>query len=141
MASLRSDTAAALHSAAIHLLRHLRKADAASGLSPARLSALSVIVFGGSCTLGELAAAEGVRPPTMTKLVQALESDGFVSRAQDHQDARSIRIRATARGKKIMLAGRRRRLEVFEQLLGRTDSEELRILSRSAALIETLLAE
>src|SRR5919199_1876113 len=75
-----------LHSAAIHLLRRLRKVDEASGLSAPRLSALSVLVFAGPRTLGELAAAEQVRPPTMTRLVRALERSGLVTREHDPDD-------------------------------------------------------
>src|SRR5947209_19504493 len=84
------------HAAAIHALRHVRREDPASGLSAARLSALSVLVFGGARTLGELAAAEHVRPATMTRIVQALEEDGLVRRAADKQDGRVTRVRATA---------------------------------------------
>src|ERR671933_1067936 len=73
-------TADRLHSAAIHLLRRVRRQDDASGLTAPRLSALSVIVFGGPLTLGALAAAEQVRPPTMTRIVQALEEAGLVVR-------------------------------------------------------------
>ena len=62
-----------LHSAAIHLLRRVRKQDAATGEGPARLSALSVLVFGGPMTLGQLAAAEQVKPPTMSRIVTGLE--------------------------------------------------------------------
>ena len=62
-----------LHSAAIHLLRRVRKQDAATGEGPARLSALSVLVFGGGpMTLGQLAQAEQVRPPTMSRIVSGL---------------------------------------------------------------------
>ncbi len=61
-----------LHSAAIHLLRRVRKQDVATGEGPARLSALSVLVFGGPKTLGELAAAEQVKPPTMSRIVAGL---------------------------------------------------------------------
>src|SRR5919199_1393233 len=75
-----------LHSAAVHLLRLLRREDARSGLSAPRLSALSVLVFGGARTLGELAAAEQVRPPTMTRLVRALEAAGLVTREGDPAD-------------------------------------------------------
>ena len=85
-------TADRLHSAAIHLLRRLRREDAQSGLSAPRLSALSVLVFGGPLTLGELANAEQVRPPTMTRLVTALEADGLVTREPDASDGRLTRV-------------------------------------------------
>src|ERR671936_1538942 len=83
------------HSAAIHALRHVRREDPATGLSAARLSALSVLVFGGPRTLGELAAAEHVKPPTMTRIVRALEEDGLVRREPDPNDGRIARVRAT----------------------------------------------
>ena len=80
-----------LHSAAIRLLRRLRAEDAASGVSAPRLSALSVLVFAGPRTLGELAAAEQVRPPTMTRLVTALEAQGLLARTGDPADAAGCR--------------------------------------------------
>src|SRR5918912_3988253 len=86
------------HSAAIHALRRVRREDPATGLSAARLSALSVLVFGGPRTLGELAAAEQVRPPTMTGLVRALEEGGYVRRDADPDDGRVHRLRSTAKG-------------------------------------------
>src|SRR5438552_3545948 len=100
-----------LHSAAIHLLRRLRVADAASGLSAPRLSALSVVVFGGPQTITSLAAAEQVRLPTMTRLVQGLERDRLVTCAPDPDDRRRVVVRATARGTKLLPAGRARRVE------------------------------
>src|ERR671914_1928025 len=98
-----------LHSAAIHLLRRLRRTDTKTGLSGPRLSALSVVVFGGPLTLGELAAAEQVKPPTMTRLVRALEARGLVSREPDERDGRVVRLRATAKGRTLMAEGRARR--------------------------------
>ena len=59
-----------LHSAAIHLLRRLRVEDEALGISAPRLSVLSVLVFAGPMRIGELAHAEQVEPPTMTRLVR-----------------------------------------------------------------------
>src|SRR5499425_3166797 len=69
-----------LHSAAIHLLRRLRIRDSGSGIGPAQLSALSVLVFGGQRSLGELAEAEQVRPPTMSRIVSGLERAGLLKR-------------------------------------------------------------
>src|SRR5947208_16870395 len=75
-----------LHSAALHLLRRLRAEDDELGVSPPRLSALSVVVFGGPLTIGALAEAEGVKPPTMTRLVDGLEREGLVTRESDPAD-------------------------------------------------------
>ena len=80
------ELAARIHSAALHLLRRLAQEDRATGVSPARLSALSVLVFGGPRTIGALAAAEGVTPPTMTRLVAALVGDGLVERLEEPGD-------------------------------------------------------
>src|ERR687884_2088242 len=106
------EAADAFHSAAIHALRHVRRDDPQTGLSAARLSALSVLVFGGGArTLGELAAAEQVRPATMTRIVQALERDGLVRREPDRDDGRVVRLHATAKGERVMWGGRERRVD------------------------------
>ena len=88
------------------------------GISPARASALSVLVFGGPRSLTELAAAEQVTSATMSKLVTAMEAEGLVRRYPDVNDARSIRIEATAKARRILERGRSRRLELLERLLG-----------------------
>ena len=92
------DIAARLHSAAIRLLRTLRREDDGSGLSAPRLSALSVIVFAGPLSLAELAAAEQVKPPTMSRIVDALVERGLVTREAKPGDRRSVAITATAEG-------------------------------------------
>ena len=129
-----------LHSAAIHLLRSLRREDDRSGLSAPRLSALSVLVFAGPLTLGELAAAEQVRPPTMTRLVQALEADGLVSRAPDPRDGRVTRLAATPRGRRLLAAGRARRVAALARRLGELPAEERLALAHAAAAVERLAA-
>ena len=135
-----SDVAARLHSAAIHLLRGLRREDDASGMSAARLSALSVLVFGGACTLGELAAAEQVSAPTMSRLARALEAEGLVERAADDVDGRVVWLRATAKARRALAAARARRLRRLREDLGGLDADELDTLSAAADLIERMLA-
>lgn len=135
-----SSLAERLHSAAIHLLRRLRREDEAMGLGPARASALSVLVFAGPLSLGELARAEQVRPPTMSRIVKALEGAGLVRRERDAADARAIRLAATAKGRKLLLAGRRRRVRALVQLLGTLSSREQLILRQSVELLERTLA-
>jgi DNA-binding MarR family transcriptional regulator len=128
-----------LHSAAIHLLRHLRKEDDASGLSAPRLSALSVVVFGGPVTLGQLARAEQVKPPTMTRIVTGLEKDGLVRRKGDERDRRLTRIHATPKGQKVLLAGRARRVELLAGAVKRLGATELAELARGAQLLRELI--
>ena len=125
-----------LHSAAIHLLRRLRREDDASGLSAPRLSALSVIVFGGPITLGGLASAEQVRPPTMTRVVQSLEQDGLVTRESVAGDARSMLIRATPRGVRLLNEGRTRRVKRLAGDLAALAESELDLLARATVLLE-----
>src|ERR1700746_1935673 len=126
--SLRAFEAAdRLHSAAIHLLRRLRVRDRESGIGPAQLSALSVLVFGGPRSLGELADAEQVRPPTMSRIVSGLERTGLVKR-EATEDGRRVRLRATPKGIKILGEGRKRRVESLANalgLLGETDRGRL----------------
>src|SRR5687768_1801954 len=135
-----SSLAERLHSAAIHLLRRLRREDEAMGLGPARASALSVLVFAGPLSLGELARAEQVRPPTMSRIVKALEGAGLVRRERDAADARAIRLAATAKGRKLLLAGRRRRVRALVRLLDTLSAREQLVLRQSVQLLERILA-
>jgi DNA-binding MarR family transcriptional regulator len=136
----RRATADRLHSAAIHLLRNVRASDVETGLSPARLSALSVLVFGGPRTISELAAAEQVRLPTMSGIVRGLEEDRLVRREDDPNDRRTARIHATARGRNLLLRGRARRVDNLAERLKTLDRDELRTLTAAAALIERTLS-
>jgi DNA-binding MarR family transcriptional regulator len=129
-----------LHSAAIHLLRQLRKEDDASGVSAPRLSALSVVVFGGPLTLGELARAEQVKPPTMTRIVTGLEKEGLVKRKGDQRDRRLTRIEATPKGRKILFAGRARRVEKLATAVRRLEKKELAELRQGVQLLRDVVA-
>jgi DNA-binding MarR family transcriptional regulator len=129
------------HSAAIHALRHVRRDDPETGLSAARLSALSVLVFGGPRTLGGLAAAEHVRPATMTRIVQALEQDGLVRRESDPDDGRVTRLHATAKGERVLWRGRERRVANLADLLSGLSAAEVAQVRKAAELVERALAQ
>ena len=135
------DTARRLHSAAIHLLRALRRQDAASGVGPARLSALSVLVFGGPATLGALADAEQVRPPTMSRIVAGLEEEGLVRREPDTQDGRRAHIHATAAGRRLLERARGRRVDLLAGWLDALPPADRARLSEAAAILEGMLAD
>jgi len=131
-----ADLADRLHSAAIHLLRRLRREDDASGLPAPQLSAMSVIVFGGPITLGALASAEQVRPPTITKLVALLEEQGLVERETDPADRRIVRVKATARGTRLLYEGRRRRVASLAESLGQLPAADRAALASAVPLLE-----
>ncbi len=128
-----------LHSAAIHLLRRVRKQDTATGEGPARLSALSVLVFGGPKTLGELAAAEQVKPPTMSRIVAGLARSRLIEITADPRDARRMRIRATAKGVRMLQKGRQLRIDYLASHLERLTPEELAKLGEATDILKRLL--
>jgi len=123
-----------LHSASIRLLRRLRKVDDGTGLSGPRLSALSVLVFRGEMSLGDLAGAEQVKPPTMTRLVAALENEGLVERQPNPADARGVLLQASAAGKKLMQAGRERRVALLVEKVAELAPAKRKLLGDAARL-------
>jgi DNA-binding MarR family transcriptional regulator len=127
-----------LHSAAIHLLRRLRVRDRESGIGPAQLSALSVLVFGGPRSLGELADAEQVRPPTMSRIVASLQRARLVRRDAT-EDGRRVRLAATAKGTKILSEGRRRRVESMAKALASLPEKEMLQLGEFTHLLQQII--
>lgn len=129
-----------LHSAAIHLLRKVRAQDRGAGIGPAQLSALSVLVFGGPRSLKELAEAEQVRPPTMSRIVVGLERARLVRRKAT-DDKRRMLLEATARGVKILQEGRRRRVEMLVRALQELSQDELREASAAVEFMRKLVGK
>ncbi len=130
-----------LHSAAIHLLRRLRVEDEALGISAPRLSALSVLVFAGPKRIGELARIEQVEPPTMTRLVDGLVRDGLAVRETDPDDARAVRVRATATGGRTLRRGQARRVETLRTSLAGLPPAELAALDEGVEVLERMLRD
>lgn len=124
-----------LHAASIRLLRRVRVADAESGLSAPKLSALSVLAFAGPQSLSSLARAEQVRAPTMSKLVADLEAEGLVVKKSDRTDRRGVRIEVTSRGRALMEEGRKRRLALLRKGVARLSAVELATLASAADLM------
>ena len=131
-----SQAASALNSGAIHLLRSLAAIDRQAGLTRARLSALSVLVFGGARTLGELAAAEGVAGPTMTRIVTGLMNEGLAERRPHPSDGRAVTIAATPGGESLMRAAQLRRIEAIVRALAGLPAEERRVLVSAAGVLD-----
>lgn len=136
MPDQRLTVADRLHSASIHLLREVRREDEASGLSAARLSALSVLVFLGPLSLGDLAEAEQVTSPTMSRIVDGLESAELARREPNANDRRGVRVRATPRGVRVLQQARRRRVRRLAERFGHLSRRELKVLEEAAGLLE-----
>jgi DNA-binding MarR family transcriptional regulator len=131
-------TADRLHSAAIHLLRRLRTQDDTLGLSAPRLSALSVVVFGGPATITQLSVAEQVSAATISRMIKEMEWEGLVEREADPDDGRVQRIRATKKGVELLQEGRQRRLGVLSTMLADLSAGDRRLLERAAHVLERL---
>jgi DNA-binding MarR family transcriptional regulator len=132
------ETADQLHSAAIHLLRRLRVRDLETGVGPAQLSALSVLVFGGPKSLGELAAAEQVRPPTMSRIVAGLQNSGLVRRHAT-EDGRRIRLEATPKGVSLMWEARTRRVDLLARTVGVLPEPQREQLREAISLLQQII--
>ena len=136
-----SELAARLASLSTVLQRHLSRTDAGEGLTRARLSALALLVLGGPRTLGDLAAAEHVRPPTMTRLVHAMEADGRVARDQNPDDGRSVVIRATPKGVKQLEQGRTRQIAPLAEAISDLGRDERQQLAEAADVLGQVLRD
>lgn len=136
--TLRNRIANRLHSVSIHLLRRAAQDDRASGLSPERLSLLSVLVFGGPRPASELADIEKVSRPAITRIVNALEEAGQVRRERSESDRRSWQIHATDAGCRIVEQGRERRVRRIAAELEGLTGEELGTLDAATRLLDSL---
>ena len=135
-----TELAARLHSATLHLLRRSSQEDRATGISPARLSALSVLVFGGPRTIGALASIEGVTPPTMTRLVAAMVAEGLVERLSDPIDRRVVQVAASTKGRASLLTGRDRRVAALAAMIAPLTPKERKRLATATFIMEEMLA-
>jgi DNA-binding MarR family transcriptional regulator len=131
-------TAQQVNSGSIHILRSLRRVDRQAGLTAARLSALSVLVFGGPHSLGSLAVAEDVTSPTMTRIVDGLERDGLARRRVLTGPGRPVEVSATARGRRLMERAAGRRLDALETAIGRLPPADQRRLRAAAPILQQL---
>jgi DNA-binding MarR family transcriptional regulator len=110
-----------------------------AGASPARLSALSVLVFAGPKTMTELAVMERVKVPTMSRLVAAMEAEGLVRRERHGTDARSVVVHATAKGRRILDRARELRLTLLESLLANATAHEIATVREAAEIVDRLV--
>lgn len=128
----------ALHSLSIHLLRRAREADRESGLSPERLSLLSILAYAGGQTVGRLAEMEQVSAPAISRIVSSLEKLGLAKRIRGEIDARAVMVEATEKGRRLVEKGRQRRLEIIAAELSRLNQRDIAALGKAAGILEKL---
>jgi DNA-binding MarR family transcriptional regulator len=134
--TILTDVANRLNSLSIHLVRRVSQATYGDRITPARLSLLSVIVFGGPSTVSELARAEKVSVPAVTRMLDALESDGLAYRQPSEDDRRAVKVLPTESGLRVMEAARARRVQHIADELSFLTQEELDVLLKAAILLE-----
>lgn len=135
---LLNEVANQLHSISIHLLRRARVTDKEGGLTPERLSLLSILAYSGPKSISELAAIEMVSLPAITRIVNYLESLELVSRDKKSDDGRIVRVTATKKGLKLMEEGRRRRVEHVARELSCLGNLELMVVAEATKLLERI---
>jgi DNA-binding MarR family transcriptional regulator len=132
------DLAAALRGAVTRFTRRLRHERPATDLTISQLSALAALEAAGSMTPGDLAAAERVRPPSMTRTVAALERAGLVGRSAHPTDRRQAVLSATPAGTALVRANRRAREAWLAGRLATLSAAERRVLAEAAALLDRM---
>lgn len=130
-----------LSSLALHLLRRLAREEQVTGIRPARLSALATLAADGPTTLGGLARRERVTPPSMTRLVHALEAAGLVERLPSATDGRQVGVRITAAGERLLEERSRSRAEAVAGWLRPLEGDELRVVDAAVGLLEASLRD
>lgn len=133
------DVATRLNSVSIHLVRRARTADTALGVPPGQLSALSVLVFGGERTIAQLAEAEQVTSPTMTRIVDGLEQASLAERHPHPKDGRATLVRATRRGRRVMERGRQRRVDRITKILEQLADDDVRAVEQAVGSLADAL--
>src|SRR4029077_7148548 len=134
------EAASRLRLAVMRLSRRLRQ-HAPGGITPSQLCALPTIVAEGRITLSQLAVAERVQPPSITRVVDVLVTDGFATRTQSEEDRRVAWVEPTPSGRAPVGAVRRQRDADLAQRLATLSREDVAVLSRAAELLEALRAD
>ena len=136
----RSEIAALLHEQFARLTRQLRTIELPNGMTPERLSALSVIDKRGPISVTALAENEMVRPATMSRMITALVEDGLVKRADDKTDGRGVLVSTTSKGRRTFQRAQEQRLHHFAEVLESLSTEQLSAMRNLTGALERLTA-
>ena len=135
-----TELASELRLAVLRLARRLRQ-HAPLDVTPSQLSALTSIVRDGRVTLSQLAELERVKPPTVTRIVDALGQRDLVTRVVDEDDRRIAWVAPTAEGRALVDTIRRRRDAYLAERLRSLSADDRELLARAATLFERLIED
>jgi DNA-binding MarR family transcriptional regulator len=134
-----ADTAPRLRLVVARIARQLRQhVDSGNDLSTTLVSALATVNREGPLTLGQLATAERVQPPSMTRVVGTLEGRGLVARTVDAHDRRVARVSITAEGRRLLHRSRTRKNALLAQRLRTLSPAELAVVEAALPILERL---
>jgi DNA-binding MarR family transcriptional regulator len=137
-ADSRTEIAALLHEQFARLTRRLRTLELPNGMTPERLSALSVIEKRGPISVTALAESEMVRPATMSRMVTALVDEGLVKRADDKNDGRGVLVSTTPKGRRSYQRAQEQRLAHFAEVLDSLNDDQLAAMRNLTSALERL---
>ena len=135
-----NETAARLRRAVTRMNRKLR-ASSLGGISPAQASMLASIDKLERPSLGDLALAEQIQPPSVTRVVRDMERRGLITTIVDQNDRRTTRVGLTSHGRKELNAIRQRKTEFLERKLNALSIADRRRAEELAAFLEDLLED
>lgn len=136
-----TEVAEKLHSVAVHLLRNAKKHDQESGLTPERLSLLSILVYVGPQTINRLADMEQVSAPAITRTVKSLEKQGYVIKSRSKTDQRVVYVAPTRKSQQLLDETRRKRVDRIEYLLEGAADEDLKQLKAAITILEKQIVD
>jgi DNA-binding MarR family transcriptional regulator len=139
-ADSRSEVAALLHEQFARLTRRLRTLELPNGMTPERLSALSVVEKRGPISVTALADTEMVRPATMSRMITALVEEGLVKRGGDKNDGRGVLVSVTPKGRRTFQRAQEQRLTRFAEVVESLSDEQLAAMRDLATALERLTA-
>jgi DNA-binding MarR family transcriptional regulator len=130
-----------LRLAVVRLNRRLRAQRTSATVSLTQLSALSCLYKCGAMTPGELAGKEGVQPPSMTRVIAALEEMGYVDRRPHPSDGRQAIVEISTTGRAYIRADITAREAWLDARLAQLDDEERAVLAKAADIIDRMAGQ